>query len=501
MKVPVFYKLKIFQKFFVTFFLVSFVTVISLSFWFYKTSKIALIDRTFAQLNSVNILKSQQIEKLYHSHKRITLQELNEVMLETTGMGSSGESYLVNAEGYMLSISRFFPKTTSGTIPVKTLSFKKAIQGQSGQHITKDYRNILVFSVYRHLKLNNTDFAMISEIDFEEAIRPVNVLFYNILYASFSVVLLAALASWFLAKLIVRRIYLLQNTVMVLAKGQIPEPFHNIEEQDEIGETMVSVNKLIHSFEKITKVANEIGKGNLNYYFKPLSKEDSLSYSLLKMRQRLSELSVQEKELQRQKTFSLLEGEEKERKRIARELHDSLGQMLNGLRLRLDLIQDSQQKEDLKHIADETLLELKTIIQNLMPTVLADFGLEAGLRNLLENTRKHHPLDIHFTYEKIGVAPVLSFEIAIFLYRIVQEALNNTLKHAQASKMYVSVDKFEDKICVYIKDNGKGFDLSQTHSNHGFGLRNMEERVRSLQGLWEMTSDASGTIINIEIPL
>lgn len=490
--------ISIFYKFFIAFILFGFVIVFTLSFWFYSSSKSALIDRTFDQLKSVNVLKKQQLEKLFETHTN-SIEDINEIMLETTGMGNTGETYLVDSNFKMFTISRFFPEKKLGTIEVKTHSSIDGFKKNSGWGIIKDYRKEDVFSVYSFVKLNNKPFVIISEIDYIEAIKYVIELRGKILWASVLILILLTFAAYYLSNIVVKRIKILEKPINQLAKGQIPAEYLEITVNDEIGEMMQSVNTLIKSFEKITTVAYEIGKGNLTYYFKPLSQDDSLSYSLLKMRHRLQELSEQEKTIQRQKTYLLLEGEERERKRLARELHDSLGQMLNGLRIRLDAINDDDQRKELKKITDDAIIELKQIINNLMPTVIIDFGLESAIKQFCDNIHNFYSVDIKYQYFKIDNPPDLTFETAIFIYRIIQEAINNIIKHAKATTINISIDKFSNKICLYIKDNGIGFDTQKEYK--GCGIKNIHERVLLLQGSVEISSSTNGTIINIEIPL
>jgi two-component system, NarL family, sensor kinase len=467
------------------------------SFWFYSASEAALTERTFAQLQSVNMLKKQQIENLQKSNS-LNHNTLNQILLETTGMGVTGETYLVDQNYQMATYSRFYPRHIT-TIIVKTKAAIKALRGHKGHDIIDDYRNVQVFSVYDQIHIDGKPFAIVSEIDYKEATTPVMLLRNKILVVAAITLLMIVVAAYSLSAIIVKRIKMLQEPIMMLSKGQIVNYQLAVSDKDEIGQMMESVNLLIKSFKKITTVANEIGKGNLNYYFKPLSKDDLLSYSLLKMRQQLKDYAENEKELQLQRTYSLLEGEEKERRRIARELHDSLGQMLNGLRFKLEIIEDQDQKIELKKLTDETIFELKQIINNLMPTVLADFGLEAGLRSLIEKFRSFTQAEIVLVYEKNQYTPNLDFNTSIFIYRIVQEIVNNACKHSQATKISISVDKFEKNIFLFIKDNGTGFDVNLKKA--GMGLKNIQERIKLLHGFIEIASNEEGTIINIEIPL
>lgn len=491
-------KIKIFHKFFFAFFLVGSGTLLLITFWYYHDMSEALINRTFDQLYSVNVLKKQQINLLFRN-KQFEIKELNNVLLETTGMGATGESYLVNSQFKMESISRFYPEAPTKSILVNTFASQQGLKHKEGHEIIFDYRHIKVFSVYSYVQLNNKDYALISEIDFSEAIKPVQNLGNKIVLASLFVLGIIFIVSWVLTKQIVTRIKLIEDPINMLARGIIPNHYPISSDNDEIGEITKSVEVLIQSFQKVTALAVEIGQGNFKHPIEPLSDRDILTTSLLKMKDQLLYFNQGEKELQRQKSFHLLEGEERERKRFGRELHDSLGQMLTGLRIRLDLLPVSPQKIELKTILDDILKEIKQISHNLMPTVLADFGLDAALKFLCENISKANDFEIELRYEKSEKSKKISFEMAVFLYRIAQESINNIVKHAKASKVNISIDKFEDRLFMYIKDNGVGFDTSVDYVGHG--LRNVKERVALLQGECEITSSSAGTIINIEIPI
>jgi signal transduction histidine kinase len=135
-----------------------------------------------------------------------------------------------------------------------------------------------------------------------------------------------------------------------------------------------------------------------------------------------------------------------------------------------------------------------------MPSAIVDFGLKAALDGLCENVKKYSTIAIDFTYVK-EIEQSLPFDISITVFRIVQEALNNILKHADATQIDFYVRKSENELYLFVKDNGKGFKLNELVPV-GMGLQNMNERTKLLNGSLEIYSTVSGgTTIEVTIPV
>ncbi len=127
-----------------------------------------------------------------------------------------------------------------------------------------------------------------------------------------------------------------------LSKGILPQKKLKIQTEDEIGQITEALNELVEALKKTSFFANEIGKGNLNNHFQPLSQNDELGNALLKMQMNLKKLNEEKLLYMKQRSIALMEGQEKERTRIARELHDGIGQMLTAIRLRLNFLETEQ---------------------------------------------------------------------------------------------------------------------------------------------------------------
>ena len=207
---------------------------------------------------------------------------------------------------------------------------------------------------------------------------------------------------------------------------------------------------------------------------------------------------------------ALLEGQEEERKRFARELHDGIGQMLTGLRLHVEKLRQApfenekqkQRVEELRGLLQDTIQNTRQVAYNLMPSVLSDFGLDAALRLLVEQTVSSS--DMRIEYVGTGMKERLPPVWEIGLYRIAQEALNNAVKHSGATLIKVSLRRLSE-ITLTVKDNGIGFDRSevtsknqQTQIHHG--LENITTRARLLHGSLEIMSKVNkGTKIEVKL--
>ena len=199
---------------------------------------------------------------------------------------------------------------------------------------------------------------------------------------------------------------------------------------------------------------------------------------------------------------AVLEAEEKERVRIARELHDSLGQMLSAAKMNVSAI-DSHSDEDTKlmnnakKLIDDSVKEVRTISHNLMPAGLMDKGIEFALNELANKINDTGLLHIDLMITESEQRLDSSVEIAI--YRIVQEVVNNMIKHSKANKVEVLLDYNTEKIYLSIKDNGVGFDTAAIETSTGIGWKNIFSRVYMMNGDVQVNSQPGrGTLVNIE---
>lgn len=212
----------------------------------------------------------------------------------------------------------------------------------------------------------------------------------------------------------------------------------------------------------------------------------------------------QEVEENKIRRSALMEGQDKEGRRISRELHDGVGQMLTAINLKItELVSNEEDSQVLKAMVEDTTNEIRRISQNLMPPVLVDFGLEAALRMLAKNSLKHAGIIVELDYHlPDGLRYPQQLEVAI--YRIVQEAINNVMKHAQTREMNLLLEEVPEGLHLVIKDEGRGMDTEtppvQTEAR-GLGLQNMRERAELLGGTFRILSTPNlGTALEAFIP-
>lgn len=216
---------------------------------------------------------------------------------------------------------------------------------------------------------------------------------------------------------------------------------------------------------------------------------------------------------QRIRSLSIIEAQENERRRISRELHDGLGQLLSATKLKLGMFEfvQSQNKEkfnelikEVDSIISKAIVEARRISHDLRPTTLDDFGLIPALRILCQEFSKLTGVKVKFQVSQLLERIDPKVEIAI--YRIIQESFNNISKYAEATEVILDLYRKENIVHVRVKDNGKGFDLEEAYRNkkmgRGFGLLNMKERAELVGGKVEINSSiGQGTEVLLEINL
>lgn len=234
--------------------------------------------------------------------------------------------------------------------------------------------------------------------------------------------------------------------------------------------------------------------------------------TLLKTREALVKATEEKYKLQLAKekvrAASLMEGQESERKRLALDLHDGIGQMLTGLRLHSEKVKSfnftsekqANSFEELQKLIQETIETTRTVSFNLAPSVLSDFGVVPAIRILSEQVAKISEIAIDFQEIKLSR---LSESVEAGLYRITQEAIHNAVKYSKAPLITIQLFKNEDFIELIIADNGQGFDLPAIRKTlGGSGLKNMQARAELLNGSFKIQSKiGKGTQIKVSIPV
>lgn len=197
----------------------------------------------------------------------------------------------------------------------------------------------------------------------------------------------------------------------------------------------------------------------------------------------------------------LLQSQENEKRRISQELHDSIGQNILFIKNQLNKNNTENQLSSIIETVDTTIEEVRNIAKDLYPNQLEKYGLAAAVETLGEKVSESSGVFISADFQE--TESFLSKEATIHVYRIIQESINNALKHASASAIRITAELQNGKIFYLIQDNGKGFDKSiLVHKQQrSFGLLGMEERVKMLGGHFEVESKAgAGTKLSFSIP-
>jgi signal transduction histidine kinase len=393
---------------------------------------------------------------------------LNAMMLNNnpkSGLGLTGETYLVGSDRLMRSESRFIPGSILNT-EVNTGAVNGALEGREGTLVVNDYRNIPVLSSFSKVEVPGLNWVILAEIDLREAMIPVDRSRITILILSSIIAVIFFIFVFFIARRITRPVIRLKNAAESLGEGRY-EADLPVTTSDEIGALTESFNRMARQIREKTNELQQERYGRMR---------------------------------------SVIDGEELERQRLSRELHDGIGQLLIAIKLRLEslLYQESRDMKksipELQKYFDQIIDEVRRISNNLMPSVLEAFGIIIAFRNLFSETEEHSGVRIHF--ESKGNFESLDKTTMTYIYRLTQEALNNIVKHAQAREVFVSLFQAQDILTLVVRDDGKGFTPETAGMAGGNGIHNMRERATLLKGTIDIrSSPGKGTTITVKIPI
>ena len=218
--------------------------------------------------------------------------------------------------------------------------------------------------------------------------------------------------------------------------------------------------------------------------------------------QRMNEL---EKNQKLRTLEAILEGQEVERKRIARDLHDGLGGLLSTTKLHFNALEHkSDQLPDLplfkktEHLLDDACREVRRIAHNMMPDALSNLGLINAVEDLAENISAARAIKI--SVQNMGVTERPDETTEVMLYRVVQELINNALRHADAQRLIIQFSQADDQLTLVVEDDGRGFDPQRT--SDGMGLKSIQSRVQFLNGQLEVDAViGEGSTFIITVPI
>jgi len=391
---------------------------------------------------------------------QISIKDINSIMLEDSpenGLGQSGEVYLVGDDFLMRSNSRFIPNSVLNTF-VKTISATNAFKDKVGSSLIDDYRTVACLSSYDRINVSGINWAIIAEIDYSEAMIPIVSLRNDIVFISIVICVFLFSIAHIISKTITKPIVKLKN------------------------------------------VALKIGEGDLEVNLKPKSSDEiGLLYNAF------NTMAEQLKEERSKRMTALYDGQELERQRFSRELHDGLGQKLIAIKLQLESTSKQNPEETRATIEEvkssflKTIDEVRQISNNLAPNILNESGLDVALKNLCNSVQKSSKIEIEFSAD--GEYSVHDPKVKFYIYRIAQEALNNAVKHSSASRIQIQLIGSKDNIILVVEDDGKGFVYDDNFCGSCNGIYNMKERAHLLNGTIDIeTEPLMGTTIRLKVP-
>ncbi|MDR3666120.1 MAG: histidine kinase [Ignavibacteriaceae bacterium] len=446
---------------------------------------------------------------------RISIDYINQIMTnnenwEVFGLGKTVETYLVGSDYKMRNNSRFFIQDTSNYLrqlkkvgvsnsilsdieknnssilaqEVRTEASFEALKGYSGTKIINDYRGIQVLSSYMPLAIPGLNWVVLAEIDTKEAFAPLTSLQENLVMIGLFILLLGGIIAVFISQSVIKPVVTLTDTVKRFSKGDLTEKA-KVYADDELGLLASTFNNM----------ADEI-----------MRQTTMLKTELVEREKIETELKLSREKLRSLSTY-LQSAREDERKMIAREIHDELGQSLNTLKLKLSMLKDYIPEKDtqplikisdINDLIDNVIRVVKKLITELRPQLLDDLGLSAAIEWYVTEFEKNSGIKcfIFFENEEFNFKP----EMNISIFRIIQESLTNAAKHSRATKVDIGYYETNESYIFSIIDNGIGIKPVDLTRPHSFGIIGMKERIKYWKGDITFTGKETGTTITVSIP-
>lgn len=397
----------------------------------------------------------------------IPVAAVNSIMRETTrpnGLGTTGEAYLVGHDFLMRTESRFIPNSIFRT-RVYTSGALAAAEGKTGVLTIVDYRGIPVLSSFGKIEVPGLNWSILAEIDSGEAMIPVFTLRNSIFY--------------------------LGLIVSVLLFGMVYLVTHRV------------TTPII----QLKEAADQIARGEYKVRLGIMSHDElgALTSSFIGMAAQLEKQNEMLARERNRRMLSMIDGQEQERQRLSRDLHDGLGQSLLAIKMKLEMVSGASPEKagrilgEVREMLGASIREIRVISNDLMPSVLSAFGIVQGLQTLCNtmsvNTGEEISLDAG------SLPPALDATVQIFLFRVAQEALNNVAKHAGALHVKIKAGLDGDMITLSVEDDGRGFEGSPD-AFKGNGLINIRERTDLMGGTFRLSArPGQGTRVEVTCPL
>ncbi len=293
-----------------------------------------------------------------------------------------------------------------------------------------------------------------------------------------------------------------QNTILQLQKyrGENENKIILLKQSRELAKAEASKSKQLKNAYLIGFIVFSIPLSILFLvYYQKLKAQKALAKNQKALNAK--EISNLKKEQELKNIKASIEGQEKERKRIAQELHDAVGGNLAGIKLQLDHLSSKEPKLSsiITHL-DETYNQVRHISHDLLSKKIADKEFTELIKNYIEKIDASSHIKIEASFFNETLLNKTNNSIQTHLYKIVQELINNTIKHASASSIEIQLNAHTDMINLLFEDNGKGFVYNE--KVEGIGLKNINERVTTINGTLIIDSRPNhGTLVNIVIPI
>ena len=312
------------------------------------------------------------------------------------------------------------------------------------------------------------------------------------------------------------------------AAGNFPKAYELLQKYNELKDTLQSEERKKYVLDLEKKYETEKKEAQVRLQELEITKRKSINHGLLALtwsiiiimilayrnfrhRNRLQEEKILKLETEKQLSAAeaVLKGEDQERTRLAKDLHDGLGGLLSGIKFSFTSMKDNlimtpenaRVFERSLDMLDTSIQEMRRVAHNLMPESLFRFGLDAALNDFCSNINDSGILKIR--YQSFGLDQIkLNHTITVSVYRIIQELVNNILKHAQAQKGLVQLTVSNNLLLIDVEDDGNGFDAGTPENRKGIGWSNIRSRIDYLGGKLDLKSNPEeGTIVHIEIKL
>lgn len=272
------------------------------------------------------------------------------------------------------------------------------------------------------------------------------------------------------------------------------EEIARLREEFEAEQRELEINNLIlekeaESFQKRLSITIALALGSL-VFLGFVSYRTRMAKQELETQSRIERLEKEKEVLSLQ---TMLFAQEEERQRIARDLHDSIGALLSTAKLHMNNIEEEVRSLSnlnffgkTREIIDNASKEVRRVAHDMMPSVLMKLGLEEGLEDFFEKVRASESITVNFTYDELPSR--LENQKEVMLYRMLQEMVNNTLKHANASEIKLMMKVIDNQLVIDYKDDGAGFDTNKLKDQTNFGLSGLQSRAKFIGSEFELFS-------------